>query len=148
MKKLTLILYLCFMAFVDFYSYTSVNAQTIDNTGLFTAIKAGSTYTIDFTVEGNYAMSLPGGTDGSLSNVDVSGLSLNSLPATIELWIKLDDSLKLETGDITTATEFEVKLDLIPSHKYDILAEGIFSSSSVTCKLEWSGFNQEKELIS
>lgn len=36
----------------------------------------------------NYAMSLPGGSDGALSNIELTGLPLNSLPYTIEIWIK------------------------------------------------------------
>ncbi|MCU4163424.1 LamG-like jellyroll fold domain-containing protein [Carboxylicivirga caseinilyticus] len=46
------------------------------------------TYTINFTVDGNYGMYLPGGTDGSSSNIDISGLSLTTLPFTVEMWIK------------------------------------------------------------
>lgn len=36
----------------------------------------------------NYTMNMPGGTDGSLSNVDISGLGLNYTPFTVEMWIK------------------------------------------------------------
>ncbi|MFB6344071.1 LamG domain-containing protein, partial [Saccharicrinis sp. FJH62] len=38
-------------------------------------------------ITGNYAMSLPGGADGSLSNVDISGLGLTTLPYTVEMWV-------------------------------------------------------------
>ena len=48
---------------------------------------------------------------------------------------------------MSAATEFELALDLLPAHKYTILAEGIFSSSSVSCKLEWASQAQERELI-
>jgi hypothetical protein len=41
----------------------------------------------------NYAMSLPGGDgttiSGALSNIDISGVPLNSLPYTMEMWIKI-----------------------------------------------------------
>ncbi len=49
------------------------------------------TYTITFSVEGNYAINLPGGS-GPASNVDISGLSLTSLPVTVEMWIKPEGS--------------------------------------------------------
>lgn len=44
-------------------------------------------YTINFTVEGNYAISLPGGS-GASSNINISGLDLKTLPFTAEMWIK------------------------------------------------------------
>ncbi len=44
-------------------------------------------YTVDLQVDGNYAIYLPGGADGANSNVDLSGLNLSTLPATIECWI-------------------------------------------------------------
>lgn len=43
----------------------------------------------------NYAMSLPGGdgttNNGALSNIDISGVPLNTTPYTIEMWIKIAD---------------------------------------------------------
>ena len=36
----------------------------------------------------NYAMSFPGGSDGNLSNIDITGLGITELPVTIEMWIK------------------------------------------------------------
>ena len=40
----------------------------------------------------NYAMSLPGGALGTESNIDISGVPLNSLPYTIEFWVKINQS--------------------------------------------------------
>jgi hypothetical protein len=47
------------------------------------------TYTIDFVeADGtNYAMYLQGG-DGNTSHIDISGLAVDTLPYTIEMWIK------------------------------------------------------------
>jgi hypothetical protein len=42
----------------------------------------------NYSQTNNYAMSLPGGTDGSLSNIDISGLNITSLPYTIEMWVQ------------------------------------------------------------
>lgn len=36
----------------------------------------------------NFCMSLPGGSDGSLSHIDISGLNLKTLPYTVEMWVK------------------------------------------------------------
>ncbi len=72
--------------------YVNVSSGTGTTTIEVTSIDGSTkkTYSIDFSVEGNYALSLPGGVDGNNSNVDISGLSLSTLPATIELWIKPD----------------------------------------------------------
>ncbi len=60
---------------------------------------ADKTYNI--TVEeadgSNYALYLPG-EDGSLSNVDISGLNLNTLPITIEMWIKPEGTQPFNAG--------------------------------------------------
>jgi len=40
----------------------------------------------------NYAMSLPGGSDGRLSNITIPALSVDHLPVTIELWFKPDET--------------------------------------------------------
>ena len=47
---------------------------------------------VDFvkSIPENYAMSLPGGSDGASSNVAIPALNLASLPATIEMWFKPD----------------------------------------------------------
>jgi hypothetical protein len=57
------------------------------------------TYSISFVeADGkNYAISLPGET-GSSSNIDVSGVGLNTLPYTIEMWIKPDGAQENNTG--------------------------------------------------
>jgi len=39
----------------------------------------------------NYAMNLPGGTSGTMSNIEISGVPLNTLPYTIEFWINIKD---------------------------------------------------------
>ena len=50
---------------------------------------ATKSYTINFVESDgtNYALQLPGD-DGNLSNVDISGINITSLPFTIEMWIK------------------------------------------------------------
>ncbi len=57
------------------------------------------TYSIDFVeADGNnYAMYLPGG-DGNNSNIDISGLGINTLPYTIEMWIKPEGDQIDNTG--------------------------------------------------
>jgi len=57
------------------------------------------TYTVNFEeVNGtNYALYLPGG-NGYNSNVKISGLELNSLPFTLELWFKPEGSQNLRSG--------------------------------------------------
>lgn len=49
------------------------------------------TYIINFTVAGNYAIYLPGGS-GASSNINISGLNITSLPFTAEMWIKPEGS--------------------------------------------------------
>jgi hypothetical protein len=44
----------------------------------------------DSNVELNYCMSLPGGSNGANSHIDISGLGLKTLPYTIEMWVKPD----------------------------------------------------------
>ncbi len=39
----------------------------------------------------NYAMNLPGGTSGTMSNIEISGVPLNTLPYTIEFWINIKE---------------------------------------------------------
>jgi hypothetical protein len=57
------------------------------------------TYTINFVeADGNnYAISMAGET-GANSNIDVSGVGLNTLPYTIEMWIKPDGGQANNTG--------------------------------------------------
>ncbi|MBS2099842.1 BNR-4 repeat-containing protein [Carboxylicivirga linearis] len=87
-----------------------VNGEGIINTSLgsatatleVTAIDGSTikTYTVNFVVEGNYAMYLPGGTDGTVSNIEIPALNLNSLPITIEMWYNPaagEDGLKRTT---------------------------------------------------
>ena len=45
-----------------------------------------NTYAVQFAVDGNYAISLPGGSDGNVSNVALPALNLSALPVTIEAW--------------------------------------------------------------
>ncbi len=60
---------------------------------------ASETYTVNFVeADGtNYALSLPG-VDGNLSNVNISGLDLTSLPFTLEMWIKPNGSQTANCG--------------------------------------------------
>ncbi len=55
------------------------------------------TYTINFTVAGNYAIYLPGGS-GASSNINISGLNITTLPFTAEMWIKPEDSQAAYAG--------------------------------------------------
>ncbi|MDA3879488.1 MAG: cadherin-like beta sandwich domain-containing protein [Prolixibacteraceae bacterium] len=98
---------------VDISAITRVEEAQVEGAGKFEVLDEGGsivmvvtakdgvttkTYTINYEVNfGNYAMYLPGG-DGNTSNIDISGLNLNSLPYTIEMWIKPDGSQNDVTG--------------------------------------------------
>lgn len=60
---------------------------------------ATRTYTINIeeTDGTNYALYLPG-EDGNMSNVDISGLDLNTLPITIEMWFKPEGTQPYNAG--------------------------------------------------
>ena len=62
-----------------------------------------------------------------------------------KVWI--NDELAIETGELASATEFQTSLELLPGHKYRIRMEGLYSSSTVSTKLEWSSQSQEREII-
>lgn len=72
------------------------------STTLKVTSKDGAT-TKTFTVnveeaDGNdYAISLPGG-DGNSSNIDLSGLALNTLPYSVEMWFKAEGEQYTNTG--------------------------------------------------
>ncbi len=61
--------------------------------------ESSMSYTVNFIeADGsNYALSLPG-EDGELSNVDISGINITSLPFTIEMWIKPEGSQTANAG--------------------------------------------------
>ncbi|MFT3740726.1 MAG: cadherin-like beta sandwich domain-containing protein [Breznakibacter sp.] len=57
-----------------------------------------TTYTLDIVPpDTNYAISLPGG-NGTSSHIDISGLGLNSLPFTVEMWIKPEGNQTANSG--------------------------------------------------
>ena len=87
---------------VDISAVTSAANATVNGNGLIdvsagtasavitvTAVNGTSqkSYTINFTVDGNYAISLPGGS-GASSHINISGLNITQLPFTAEMWIK------------------------------------------------------------
>lgn len=61
------------------------------------------------------------------------------------VWI--NDEKILETGDLSTTTEFPIALALQPSHNYHIKIEGIYNSNNVVTKLEWSSDSQVREVV-
>jgi hypothetical protein len=63
----------------------------------------------------------------------------------VKLWIY--ENLVLETGDVSSSTEFEVPLELVPSHDYRINIEGVFADLSANLTLEWSSKSQEREIV-
>ena len=61
------------------------------------------------------------------------------------VWI--NDTLKLNTGAVTSSTTFPIVLKVQPSHKYVIKIEGKYATTSVVSKLEWQSSRQAKGLV-
>ncbi|HYW97184.1 MAG TPA: BNR-4 repeat-containing protein, partial [Bacteroidales bacterium] len=62
-----------------------------------------------------------------------------------KVWI--NDSLKIETGELTAATEFNTPLEIEPTHRYHIRIEGVYRAKDITTRLEWSSYSQKREIV-
>lgn len=72
-------------------------STTIKVTSYDASTEKTYTVTVEEADGTNYALSLPG-IDGEMSSVDISGLDLNTLPVTIEMWIKPEGTQPFNAG--------------------------------------------------
>ncbi|MBN2697975.1 MAG: BNR-4 repeat-containing protein [Bacteroidales bacterium] len=61
--------------------------------------------------------------------------------------LHINDKMLLETGTLDTAGEFQVTLSPVPSHKQRLRIKGVKTNPETVLKMEWSGANQEREIV-
>lgn len=113
--------------------FESIYSQTTDSINLTSA-------STDFTGD-SVSVRCEGVVETQFAEVyDVHVTTSNDL----KIW--LDDELVMETGPVTSTTEFNGQLELRPSHKYEVRIEAKYATDNIVMKVEWASESQERQI--